>query len=181
MIKFERKLDPKKIEICIRLLRNSPALIESLENNNLKEFYDILNEIHGNNSIFTYHISMLTQFLIESGIDIFEYLDTIPTYCFYNAPIITFEVPSNVKHIMPKAFQKAELHKIIFPENCVLYNIGKEAFKGCELDGENIELPDSVSYVEASAFDYDIGCLILPKDCALSNYNEAKYPYRWKK
>lgn len=185
MIKFAEKLNSDGKNKCVNFLKDHQPLVDYLKENNLNALYTYLShEILTPSNILLWgpsNIGLLTQLLIESGIDIFNYLDYIPAFCFYNTSIIEFEVPINAKHIKYKAFCKSALEKIIFPENCELLDIQEEAFKGSELTGI-IELPKSMSYVESSAFNNtDISGLILPKGCAFDDPRGAQYYYQWRK
>lgn len=174
MIKFANYI---KKSNCIELLKEHPALIDYLKESDLKGFYEYLSH----SLLLPHNIGLLTQFIIENGVNIFSYLDYVPAFCFYNTSIKEFEVPSNVKHILYKGFCKSSLEKIIFPENCALLDIGTEAFCGTDLTGI-IELPKSMSFVEASAFNKtDISGLYLPKGCGLSDPKSAEYYYEWRK
>lgn len=177
MIEFAEKLNSDEKNKGFNLLKDHPSLVDYLKENNLNEFYTYLSHalLHPSNT------GLLTQLLIESGIDIFNYLDYVPVFCFFNTSIKEFEVPINIKHIKYKAFAESMLERIIFPENCELLDIGNEAFKGSELTGI-IELPKSVRYVESSAFNItDISGLFLPDGCGFADPNGAQYYYQWRK
>ena len=177
MIEFAEKLSQARKSSSLDLLKCNTHLVEYLKDNNLEEFYEFL----AHSLLLPSRIGALTQFIIENGVNIFSYLDYVPAFCFYGTPIKEFEVPSNVKHILYKGFCKSSLEKIIFPENCALLDIGTEAFCDTDLTGI-IELPKSMSFVEASAFNKtDISGLYLPKGCGIADPKSAEYYYEWRK
>lgn len=120
----------------------------ALKNNDLKAFY-------GNGTV---KAGRITQFLLERGIDVFDYFDALPQnmfagadiqsisipghikkigkYCFYDCPNLEVVDLGNVEVIDEKAFCDCpNLKKVFFPDS--LRILGPKVFEGCD---ENIVL-----------------------------------------
>ena len=96
------------------------------------------------------------QFKTETTYTIPNTVNTIGTFAFYNTQMKEINIPSNVKTIEDYAFMWSYLEKINVEEG--LESIGKEAFAYSPyLDGTDIRLPNSVTYIGDRAFELDYG------------------------
>ena len=96
------------------------------------------------------------QLKAETTYTIPNTVNTIGTFAFYNTQIKEINIPSNVKTIEDCAFMWSYLEKINVEEG--LESIGKAAFAYSSfLDGADITLPNSVTYIGDSAFNITYG------------------------
>lgn len=96
------------------------------------------------------------QFKTETTYTIPNTVNTIGTFAFYNTQMKEINIPSNVKTIEDCAFMFSALEKINVEEG--LESIGKEAFAySSYLDGTDITLPNSVTYIGDNAFNITFG------------------------
>ena len=80
-----------------------------LKKNNLVELYD--------NTKGTGNLpALITQFLSENDIDIFKYLDYIPSFCFLESSIENIHIQPNIEYIGLSAFSRVPyLKEILIP------------------------------------------------------------------
>lgn len=116
---FQDELSHEDTEVVIDFLK---AYKDLLKENNLKEVY-------------RYTIGMgvlpglLTQFLLTQGIEIFNYLDKIPNFCFICSSLDRISIPKNIVKIGTSAFKETQLTEITIPGNIKIIN--NYAFKEC--------------------------------------------------
>lgn len=72
----------------------------------------------------------VSDFLLHNGIDIFKYLDHVPSNCFAGSCIVNITLPDTVKKIKELGFHKAEQLKTIFIPGSVK-EIESAAFYDC--------------------------------------------------
>ena len=94
-----------------------------LKKNDLKRFYGKLNNMTRKPD----EIGHITQFLLENGINVFDYFTAIPPKMFFGAEIESIQIPDNIERI------------------------GKRAFSGC-FNLKDVDLGNSVKMIDANAF-----------------------------
>lgn len=121
-----------------------------LRQNNLDAIYSILNKEHEDYDDKRI-IGYFTMFLYSLGINIFDYLDYVPDYCFSFSCLSDIEIPDNVREIGEGSFSGTELIHITIPGRiktipyfCVsdMYSL------------ESITLEDGVEIIGDMAFSY---------------------------
>ena len=121
---------------------------EYLRRNDIKGFYRELNSYA---IIGPEGIGHVSQFLIENGIDVFNYIDTIPSNMFYGTDIKSMSIPDGIIRIQSNAFSNCTKLQEVNLGNTVKI-IDKEAFSGCGKLSQ-LFLPDSVSVLGSKVFD----------------------------
>lgn len=127
----------------IELTQNQKLFLKSvkpyLEEDNIQAVIESARSTFVN----TEDISTICAFLSELGLPMFEGLSEVPILMFYDSPLTSIEIPSNIKVIRRNAFEECrQLTSVTFNEG--LEYIGLEAFKGCS-SLTSIVLPDSLA------------------------------------
>ena len=173
MIKYTEPLTEEEKEDILAYIKSEPDIIDCLKTENLRDLYEIMNE--------PYKISVMTQLLYDSGIDIFTYLDYVPAFAFWESSIEEVEIPKHIFEIENNAFAYSDhLKKVTFEEGSCLDAVGTYAFKSCHnLANEIIVLPDSLTKLEGCAFDHtNIKYLSIPLGTEVYSKSEAPIVYR---
>lgn len=123
---------------------------EYLKRNDIKKFYQNLNNQVGRWCSATC-CGHITQFLMENGINVFDYLDTIPQNMFYGSEIESIVIPDGITRIQANAFTDCTNLKNVDLGNTVK-SIDKGAFAGCK-SIKQLFLPDSVTVLGPAVFD----------------------------
>lgn len=110
-------------------------------------------------NIGNYAFNGCTKLAAFNGVteDGFSYTDgtgtttdnTVGQYAFYNCPLTSVVIPSNVLVINNNAYQNTKITEVKFP--MVLTTINKEAFAGTKLTW--VRLPKSITYIGSKVFD----------------------------
>lgn len=116
-----------------------------LRNNDIKGFYEsgYINSENG---------GPITDFLMENGIDLFNYLYEIPRYMFANSEQDTIVIPDHIKKINRNAFEEAKVRQVQIGDGVTA--IGNNAFRGCG-NLTSVIFPDSVQSLGKQVFE---GC-----------------------
>lgn len=114
-----------------------------LKNNDLKNFYRSVGLGCGR----------ITQFLMERGIQVFDYLTEIPSNMFKGAEFETISVPEHIEKIGPNAFSNCDNLKAIDIGDSVKV-IGDKAFANCP-KLTRVFLPDALRILGSDVFE---GC-----------------------
>lgn len=173
MVKYKEPMSQEEKEDILGYIKSEPDVIDYLKEGNLRDLYNIINE--------PYEISLITQLLYESGIDIFNYLDYVPSYAFWESSIEEIEIPRHITEIEGNSFSYCDdLKKVTFEDGSKLNSIGAFAFKSCHsLGGQEFKLPDSLIRLEGCAFDKTgIKALNIPMDTKMNS--KAEYPIIWR-
>ncbi len=108
-----------------RAVETCKQFSEYLKNNDIEGFLDIVNYTYGKSLT-----GVCSQFLVESGIDIFKYMNDIPLGTFFERTLSSVIIPSNIKNIGPRAFFDTDIEDILIPGNIKI--IGHHAFSDCD-------------------------------------------------
>lgn len=124
-----------------------------LEKNDIRGFYRELNNAVTRWGYPNSILGHITQFFLENGIDVFNYVDTVYPCMFVGSDLESITIPDGVKRIQRSAFAGCENLRNIDLGNTVT-TIDARAFYGCK-NLRNLFLPDSVTTLGAEVFD---GC-----------------------
>ena len=170
-VKFRDVYDKPREEIVDWL--REPDIQKALRENNMYKFYDILSDKVYNQGYGGYNIGEITNFLFSCGVNIFDYIDMIPDFCFSGLSISHIDIPDGVSAISSYAFEDVEkLSKIVIPGRIKYIPLG--CFENSHIDEiileEGVEeigpyafsdthyvdiyVPDSVSKIDNTAFDF---------------------------
>lgn len=118
-------MSPEKKTILNNII-NYPGISKAINELDFKTAYSILSNKR-------YHwIPILTESLLDLGIDPAKYLKNIPNHYLQESYIKTYSVPNNVMIIEEAAFAYcSELESVFIPNS--VYNIEKFAFHECML------------------------------------------------
>lgn len=169
MVKYKEPMIQAEKEDILDYIKSEPDVIDCLKKGNLRDLYDVMKR--------PYETSIMTQLLYESGIDIFNYLDYVPSYAFWESSIEEIEIPKHIIKIEGNSFSYCDdLKKVTFEDGSKLNSIGAFAFKSCHsLGGQEFKLPDSLKELEGCAFDKtEIKALNIPKGTEINS--KVEYP-----
>lgn len=136
ILKEELKLNKEVYEFIV----NNRYLIDK---NNFDELFE-----KAENQI-PYYTQDLYKFFYKRYPELLFSITKIPYSMFRYSNIDDIEIPSNIKIIDFKAFEKSDIHRITFNEG--LTTINSEAFYGCE-SLQNVKLPNSLEILGRSTF-----------------------------
>ena len=173
MVKYKEPITSEEREDISDYIKSEPDVIDCLKEGKLRDLYDVMKS--------PYEISLMTQLLYESGIDIFNYLNYVPSYAFWESPIEEIEIPKHIIEIKGNSFSYCDdLKKVTFEDGSKLNSIGAFAFKSCHsLGGQEFKLPDSLKKLEGCAFDKtEIKALNIPMGTEMNS--KAEYPIIWR-
>ena len=150
MITFDKEAVIKQLQEypadVDRLVKFLDMSFDTLDKN---EFSRLYHRWMGSNR-FANQDSLLTDVLLLSEIDFLSNTDEIFTNTFFETPIDTIEIPSNIKVIEENAFESSKLHSCVMSEG--LTHIRGSAFYRCE-QLENIIIPKTVKWLGDFVFD----------------------------
>ncbi len=116
-----------------------------LKNNDIKGF---CNYLAGNEQC-----GRIMQFLLENNVPIFDYIEQIPNYMFYNAEFDSISIPDHITKIGNRAFEDCKnLNSVKIGDSVSV--IGDYAFSGCT-NLKQVFLPNSVRILGSKVF---LGC-----------------------
>lgn len=144
-------------EAVIKQLQERPADVDrlvkfldmSFDTLDKNEFSRLYHRWFGSNR-YANQDSLLTGLLLLSEIDFLSDTDEIFTNTFFETPINTIEIPSNIKVIEENAFESSKLHSCVMSEG--LTHIRDSAFYRCE-QLESITIPKTVEWLGDFVFD----------------------------
>ena len=93
----------------------------------------------------------ITQFLLENGINVFDYFTAIPPYMFCDATIESIQIPDNIERIGKNAFTGCSNLKAVDLGNSVKI-IDANAFSNCT-ELRRVFLPDSLTILGPGIFE----------------------------
>lgn len=73
--------------------------------------------------------SLMTEYLLEAGINPLEYMDWIPLCMFWESNIKHIDIPETITFIENDAFYGSDIEEITIPASC--NHIGPNAFSAC--------------------------------------------------
>lgn len=123
---------------------------ETLKKNDLKHFYSRIPNGYG---------GRITQFLIERGINVFDYFTELPNYMLAGSELETISIPEHIDKIGKHVFENCENLKAVDIGDSVRV-IDDGAFRGCS-NLKRVFLPDSLRILGSNIFK---GC---PEDIVL--------------
>lgn len=95
-------------------------------------------------------VEKLTSILYQAGIDPLLHMDAVPReFAYSNSKLTDIVIPSNIKTIYPRAFQRSSIYHVAIDEGCTY--IFNSAFAFCE-NLEIVELPLSIQGIDDTAF-----------------------------
>ena len=103
-----------------------------LAQNQLKEFYIFAFNYLVDNKIDVAEISSFTDFFLEQGVNILDYLNVIPRCCFYMVDHPSIEnmiIPNHIDNIGEEAFAHSAVKHLVIPESVKF--IDWSAFEDC--------------------------------------------------
>ena len=158
--KLKYKNDASMMDASIKLLKEVD-IQKALSKNDLNEFYKIAIEFIELGTIYCPdNIGDATQMLFNFGIDIFDYIDYIPPYCFFYTSLEYIEIPKHIKHIDEDAFSYCDITKITIPSN--VETVGSFAFHDCD-DLKLIKFEKGVKKIGDFAFNGTGGTIVIPE------------------
>ena len=95
----------------------------------------------------------IMQFLLDNGIPVFDYIENIPDFMFYNAEFDSISIPDHIIKIGNRAFGNCRNLKSVDIGDSVS-TIGSHAFSGCT-NLKQVFLPNSVRILGKEVFE---GC-----------------------
>ena len=96
--------------------------------------------------------SQLTDCLLAADLQIFQEMDKIPEYAFWNSTIAEFTIPKNITTIGDSAFYEcSSLSSVVIGDGVT--SIGGAAFSNCS-SLISVVIPDSVTSIGDAAFYY---------------------------
>lgn len=125
---------------------------EYLQRNDIRNFYRHLNS-QVNRWYGAECLGHITQFLLENGVNVFDYIDTIYPNMFHSAEIENIVIPDGIKRIQGNAFADCVNLKNV-DLGGTINTIEAKAFSNCK-NLKNLFLPDSVTVLGANVFE---GC-----------------------
>ena len=112
-------------------------------------------------------VGELTSILYQAGIDPLLHMDAVPKeFAYNNSKLTDIVIPSNIKIIYPKAFQRSGVYHVAIDEGCAY--IHTSAFASC-VNLEVVELPSSIGTIDTAAF---FGCSNLHTIVYAGTYQE---------
>lgn len=151
MITFDKEAVIKQLQEypadVDRLVKFLDMSFDTLDKN---EFSRLYHRWMGSNKC-TSQDSLLTDVFLLSEIDFLSNTEEIFTNTFFNTPIDTIEIPSNIKVIEETAFERSRLYSCVISEG--LTHIRSNAFYHCE-QLENIVIPKTVQWLGNFVFDH---------------------------
>lgn len=172
MVKFHGSIPENEIKDFSEYIKLHPEILDYLKDGKIKEVYDAMNE--------SFYESLMTEILYASGTNIFNYLDYVPAFAFWESSLEEVEIPRHITKIETNAFAYCgNLYKVTFEKGSRLDSVGTYAFKSCHnLTGE-IRLPDSLTKIEGNAFDYTgVKALNIPLNAKVVSKGEVPIIYR---
>ena len=121
-----------------------------LANNDLGRLYDyVLDQF---NDPYTHEVGNFTHFLFHIGVDIFDYLDYIPSCCFSDLTLEYFNIPDNVRKLGYAAFYDCATPKLVVPGR--IKTISYTAFETSYINEiileEGVEKIDDLAFTDIS-------------------------------
>ena len=114
----------------------------ALRNNDIEKF--LISATEKDRPVFA-------QFLMECGVNIFQYMKKIPEGCFAGSDFLTgLDIPSQVEEIGSDAFKGCQSLKSVTIDNSVML-IGNDAFENC-FSLESVNLPDKLGRIPSNCF-----------------------------
>lgn len=114
-----------------------------LKNNDIKGMCNHLSTLGA-------EIGHIMQFLLDNGIKVFDYVETIPDKMFYGAEFDTITIPDHITKIGKRAFYNCEnLTSVKIGDS--VSTIGDYAFAGCT-KLKQVFLPNSVRILGSEVF-----------------------------
>ena len=173
MVKFHNPTPEDERLQLFEYLKLHPEIVDCLIHGKIKDLYNAMNE--------PFYISTMTELLYASGTNIFNYLDYVPAYAFWESSLEVIEIPRHITKIETNAFAYCEhLHYITFEKGSRLDSVGTYAFKSCHhLIEQEIRLPDSLTKIEGNAFDHTgVRALNIPFNAKVVSIGEVPIIYR---
>lgn len=124
-----------------------------LEKNDIRGFYRELNNAVTRWGYPATIIGHITQFFLENGIDVFNYIDTVYPHMFVGSELENITIPAGVKRIQAEAFEDCTNLRNVDLGDTVT-TIDSRAFAGC-INLRRLYLPDSVTTLGTNVFE---GC-----------------------
>lgn len=176
---YKNPLNKDNKELIIDLISGCPELIEALKREELEEALDIVMQENYRRDLFYDNRrakSIFIQFLYENGINIFDHMNSVPPFAFWDAFLTDdFVIPDSVRDIELAAFNNSILDHIPLTKNSCVEAIYRDAFSGTNIH-DDVELPDSLEYLEASAFyNTEVTSVLIPKECQVEDYDNYAY------
>ena len=123
----------------------------SLKSNNLLNQEEKINILPvGASCNGTFQNKGLTSVILPSTLQVIE------KRAFSNNQLTSLIIPNSVTIVGDLAFSENQLTSVIFEDNSSLDYIGVSAFVGGNQKITEVTIPDSVSSLECSAFNYDV-------------------------
>ena len=172
---YKNPLNETRKELILELISNCPELVDALKADKLEEALDIvMHENHSRDLFYDNRAakSIFIKFLYESGINIFDHMNSVPPYAFWDEVLSNdFVIPDSVKDIELCAFTNSNLDHIPLTKNSCVEAIYQDAFSSTNIHGD-VELPDALEYLEASAFyNTEVTSVLIPKECQVEDYD----------
>lgn len=111
------------------------------------KFYQLFEEAR--HLLANVHRRELVEILTDLEIPFLEYMHAINANLYYSNPIMSIEIPGNIKTIERYAFANSDLHSIKIEEGCV--KIDQNAFVRC-VNLRDLWLPSTIGIIGHSAF-----------------------------
>ena len=150
MITFDKEAVIKQLQEypadVDRLVKFLDMSFDALDKN---EFSRLYSRWIGSNK-YANQDSLLTDVLLLSEIDFLSNTDKIFANTFFETPIDTIEIPSNITGIGESAFESSTIHSCVISEG--LTHIRGGAFYRCE-QLESITIPKTVEWLGDYVFD----------------------------
>ena len=176
---YKNPLNKQNKELTIDLISGCPELIEALKRDELEAALDIVMHENYRRDLFYDNRrakSIFIQFLYENGINLFNYMKSVPPYAFWCASLDEgFVIPNDVVDIELCAFTQSDLDHIPLSGNSKVEAIYQDAFAGTNIHGD-LELPDSLEYLEGSAFyNTEVTSVLVPSGCQVEDHDNYAY------
>ena len=158
-VKYKNRIDVDTIEDYEIEFFHREDVQKALSRNDVNEFIDILSDYSAEFGLEVY--SNIIKIMFEMGINIFDYINCIPSWCFYNTDICQIKIGDNITSIRDWTFlETKELEKVIIPGNIKV--IGFQSFEQSGV--VDVVLEEGVEEIYGFAFqDSDIMEITLPK------------------
>lgn len=156
-----------------------PELIEALKAGKLEEALNLVRQENQEKKLFFDNrkaTSVFIQLLYESGVNLFDYMKSVPPYAFWNASLSQdFILPDDITDLELCAFANSDLDHLPLSKDSKVEAIYQDVFAGTNIHGD-IELPDSLEYLEASAFyNTEVISVLAPIGCQVEDYDNYAY------
>ena len=173
---YAKPFNASKMPIRLREFLKQGNVQKALFNDNIEKVYELAESEFGESPSL---VGGLTKFLESIPINIYNYVNYIPSCCYAGSDIVVAEFPEKVstvgfqaffstlmlksiklhaEYISKEAFAQSGVQIVILEEG--VKEIEKYAFAWCD-NLKTILIPDSVVYIDDDAFEQSKGKLVL--------------------